>query len=209
MPIAPFAPRPVSHDVEVRRARIAVAAAVIGIAAALLAYAISPGIRHAVGHAARGVGHAVSKVADRVFPDHPKAAPALPVESLSGPAVTLASLHGRPALIIFWSTTCTTCASGAAGVETFARGAGAGQIVGVAVGGTRADALRFVRAHGWSFSNLRDGNGTVTARYGIHGASALPATVVLDTSGHIAGTLHGVQTPAQLQKALDSSTDDR
>jgi len=39
----------------------------IGIAASLLAYAISPGVRHAVGHAAHSVKHAVVKVFD---PDH-------------------------------------------------------------------------------------------------------------------------------------------
>ena len=121
MPIAPFAPRPVSRDVEVRRARIAIAAATIGIAAALLAYAVSPGVRHAVGHAARGVGHAVAKVADRVFPDRQPVAPALPTESLSGSAVTLKTLKGHPALITFWAPSCAACAASAGTVETFAQ----------------------------------------------------------------------------------------
>jgi hypothetical protein len=39
----------------------------VGIAASLLAYGISPGVRHAVGHAAHSVNHAVVKVLD---PDH-------------------------------------------------------------------------------------------------------------------------------------------
>jgi len=38
--------------------------ATLGIAATLLAYAISPGVRHAVGHAAHSVKHAVSNVFD-------------------------------------------------------------------------------------------------------------------------------------------------
>ena len=38
--------------------------ATLGIAATLLAYAISPGVRHAVGHAAHSVKHAVSHVLD-------------------------------------------------------------------------------------------------------------------------------------------------
>jgi hypothetical protein len=40
-------------------------AAVVGIAATLLAYAVSPGVRHAVGHAEHSVKHAVSRVFDR------------------------------------------------------------------------------------------------------------------------------------------------
>jgi hypothetical protein len=36
----------------------------VGIAAALTAYAISPGVRHAVGHAEHSVRHAVSNIFD-------------------------------------------------------------------------------------------------------------------------------------------------
>ncbi len=208
MPIAPFAPRPVSHDVEVRRARLAVAAAVVGIAAALLAYALSPGIRHAVGHAARGVGHAVARVADRVFPDHAASAPVLPSESLSAATVTLKTLHGHPALITFWSPSCAACAHSAAAIEAFARSAPPYRIVGVADGGTRAQALRFLRSHGWTFVNLRDGDGAVSSRYGAKTALALPLTVAIDSSGHIKATLHGPQTAAQLNAALNAKTDD-
>jgi hypothetical protein len=52
-----------------------------GIAAILLAYALSPGVRHAVGHAERSVRHAVSRVFDRDLharrtTRHPAGAPA-------------------------------------------------------------------------------------------------------------------------------------
>jgi Nuclease-related domain len=62
MSISPFSARPSSADSERRRARLVVAIATLGIAATLLAYAISPGVRHAVGHAAHSVRHAVSHV---------------------------------------------------------------------------------------------------------------------------------------------------
>lgn len=54
-------------DAERRRARIVTAVCIVGIAAALTAYAVSPGVRHAVGHAAHSVKHAVSHIFD---PDH-------------------------------------------------------------------------------------------------------------------------------------------
>lgn len=64
MSIAPFHPAPARARGEARRTRIALIAASVGIAAAILAYAISPGVRHAVGHAAHSVKHTVSSMFD-------------------------------------------------------------------------------------------------------------------------------------------------
>jgi hypothetical protein len=65
MSISPFSTRPATPDGESRRTRLALAIAMVGIAATLLAYALSPGVRHAVSHAAHSVKHAVSHVLDR------------------------------------------------------------------------------------------------------------------------------------------------
>jgi hypothetical protein len=65
MAISPFSARPGSAETERRRARWVLAIATVGIAATLLAYAISPGVRHAVRHAAHSVKGDVSKVLDR------------------------------------------------------------------------------------------------------------------------------------------------
>src|SRR5438270_13365817 len=54
------------------RPRLAVICVAVGIAATLLAYALSPGLRHAVGHAERSVRHAVSRVFDRDAGDRAK-----------------------------------------------------------------------------------------------------------------------------------------
>jgi len=64
MAISPFSARPVSPEGESRRARLAVAIATLGILATLLAYAVSPGVRHVVGHAEHSVRHAVGHVLD-------------------------------------------------------------------------------------------------------------------------------------------------
>jgi hypothetical protein len=65
MTISPItAWRAPSEGSEGRRARLALAIATVGIAAILLAYALSPGVRHAVGHAAHSVKHAVGHVLD-------------------------------------------------------------------------------------------------------------------------------------------------
>jgi hypothetical protein len=63
MSVAPPTNAP-NLDREARRARLAVLAAGVGIAAILVAYALAPGVRHAVGHAAHSVRHAVTRVFD-------------------------------------------------------------------------------------------------------------------------------------------------
>ena len=64
MAISPFNVRPASPEGERRRARLAIAIATVGIIAILLAYAVSPEVRHAVTHAAHSVKHAVGHVLD-------------------------------------------------------------------------------------------------------------------------------------------------
>jgi hypothetical protein len=75
MAISPFSARPASPEGERRRARLALIIATVGIAAMLLAYAVAPGVRHAVGHAAHSVKHTVSNVFDHDHgsDDHPRA----------------------------------------------------------------------------------------------------------------------------------------
>jgi hypothetical protein len=65
MSMAPFGARPVTAGSEQRRARLAALIATLGIAATVLAYVVSPGVRHAVSHAAHSVKHAVGNVLDR------------------------------------------------------------------------------------------------------------------------------------------------
>jgi len=64
MSISPFHAQPASPETESRRARLVLAIAIIGIAATLLAYAASPGVRHAVGHAAHSVKGTISRALD-------------------------------------------------------------------------------------------------------------------------------------------------
>src|SRR6201987_3837721 len=77
MAIAPFSPHPAPAAPGAQgglwRTRLAVASASVGIGATLLAYAISPGLRHAVSHAEHSVGHAVSRVFDRDAAAHARA----------------------------------------------------------------------------------------------------------------------------------------
>jgi hypothetical protein len=84
MSISPFSARPSSPEAERRRAKLVVLIATVGIAATLLAYAVSPSVRHAV-HSVKGaVSHALDRDKARRLARH---APA-PAKSSAGGART-------------------------------------------------------------------------------------------------------------------------
>jgi thiol-disulfide isomerase/thioredoxin len=133
-------------------------------------------------------------------------APALPREHLSGADVTLPTLLAgdgrRASLVVFWASWCGPCTQEAPAIERFSRSAeGRGRIVGVDWSDRRGSALAFIRRFGWSFPNLRDGEGTVGNDYEMTG---LPEIFVLDHSGRIRMELHGPQTQASLGRELST-----
>jgi thiol-disulfide isomerase/thioredoxin len=129
-----------------------------------------------------------------------RAAPALPAKLLRGPRVTLASLRGRSAVVIFWASWCTDCHAEAASVERFARSpAGRGRVVGIDY--SDAGPWRgFLRRYGWTFPVYADPNGYTLDAYGV--SVGLPAAVVLDSHGRIVQTSHRIQTVALLRSEL-------
>jgi thiol-disulfide isomerase/thioredoxin len=130
-----------------------------------------------------------------------QAAPALPTTALAGSPVTLADLHGKPAFLVFWASWCEPCQHEAPAIERFSRSVGArAHVVGVNwndpnLGGAQA----FLRRYGWSFPSLRDADGLVGDRLGLHN---LPTTYLINSSGHVAQTLTGEQTQQSLSAAL-------
>lgn len=132
-----------------------------------------------------------------------RVAPALPRQHLAGPRVTLASLRGKPALVLFWASWCGECAQEAQAVRSFAASpAGTGRIVGVDWADKPHAARRFLRSHHWTFSNVRDTTGEVGLSYGL---TKLPALFVIDAHGHILKALSGTQTQRGLERALRSA----
>lgn len=127
----------------------------------------------------------------------------LPRQVLSGKPVTLATVRGRPALVVFWASWCTPCQLEAPALERFAQALhGRATLIGVnwndpSIGEARA----FIRQYHWTFTNLRDGEGLVGDEYGL---SNLPSTFVIDATGHVRQTLQGPQTQQTLAHALSS-----
>lgn len=133
---------------------------------------------------------------------HP--APALPLERLSGPEVTLAALRGRPVLVSFWASWCEPCEHEAPVLERFAHSLhGKATLVGVNWEDlSLANARKFIRTYGWTFPNLRDPDGNVGRDYGMTGGP--PVTFVIDSAGRLRATLRGPQTQQTLESALES-----
>jgi cytochrome c biogenesis protein CcmG/thiol:disulfide interchange protein DsbE len=134
---------------------------------------------------------------------HRRPAPALPQERLAGAAVTLPSLlasaHGG-AVVVFWASWCGPCEREAPALERFARSAaGRGRIVGVNWSDALSGARAFIARYGWTFPNVRDGDGSVGQAYRLTG---LPTTFVLDAHGTIRSVLRGPQDEASLKRVL-------
>ncbi len=127
-------------------------------------------------------------------------APELPRQVLSGHRVTIASLHGGPALVLFWASWCPGCGREAAAVRGLAESPiGRGRMVGVDWADHLGAAKAFLALHRWSFPNLRDVHDQAGASYGI---ARLPEVYVLDGEGQIERTILGAQTQRQLEAAL-------
>jgi len=132
-----------------------------------------------------------------------RVAPALPTQRLAGPRVTISSLRGRPALVLFWASWCGQCSQEAQAVRSFAQSrAGEGRIVGVDWADWPGPARRFLTHHHWTFSNLRDVSSEVGLSYGL---TKLPALFVIDAHSHIVRALSGTQTERGLERALRSA----
>ena len=156
---------------------------------ALLAVAITAGL-------------VIAELATSGAGDGEKTAPELPTQVLRGPRVDVGSLRGKPAVINFWASWCTPCKEEASELERLADTLGGrAQVIGVDWNDTTRNATAFIREHGLTYPNLRDGSSEVGNRYGING---LPTTFVLDAEGTIVRTLRGPQTTATLREALAS-----
>ena len=93
-------------------------------------------------------------------------------------------------------------------MEQFAlSAAGRGRVVGVNYGDSARVAHAFIHHHRWTFPNLHDANGAVGHRYGIKSARGLPASYVLDGTGHIAATIKGPLTGTRLAGSLKKANE--
>jgi peroxiredoxin len=115
-------------------------------------------------------------------------APEFQLEDLQGKVVRLSELHGKTVVLHFWATWCPHCLAEMpllenAGSELTARGA---QVLAINLGEPRRKVERYAREHGLKLAILLDTRGKAAQAFGVVG---LPATVVIDREGRLAGQI--------------------
>lgn len=129
-----------------------------------------------------------------------RSAPPLPSKVLQGPKVTLADLHGKPALIDFWASWCEPCREEAPEIARLQNTLGGkAALVGIDYTDREGSARAFVEEHGWRFPVLSDPDGIYGAHFGFSG---LPTAIVLDPAGRISTILRGPQKLPAFRQAL-------
>ena len=106
-------------------------------------------------------------------------------------------------VVNFWAKWCDTCLDEAPLIERAQRqlaASGAGTVVGIDYKDVSSQALGFVAAHGLSYPNLRDIDGSFGGAYG---TDALPETFVLNRDMQVVALQRGeVPNEAWLRSAI-------
>ncbi len=115
--------------------------------------------------------------------------------------VTLATLHGKPAVLDFWATWCAPCRATLPHIDALARQY-EGRARFIAVDAEGEDEARVTAAKdklGLTMPVAIEGMEAA----GVYNIEYLPTTVVLDSTGHVAQTFTGPTDAANIAKALD------
>lgn len=115
-------------------------------------------------------------------------APDFQLKNLQGSLVRLSTLRGQPVVLHFWATWCPHCLSEMPLLESASRDLSArgAQVLAINLGEPRKKVQRYARDHGLNFIILLDTRGKAAQAFGVVG---LPATVVIDREGRVAGQI--------------------
>ena len=128
-------------------------------------------------------------------------APEFKLASVKGEAVSLDSLKGNPAVLVFWSYYCTSCEEEAPHINKlnaeFARKGV--QVVGINIGESEARTQSGIKDWSIEYTVARDEGRKVTQKYGVIGT---PTVIFLDKDGVI--KYNGNELPKDYSEKLNS-----
>jgi cytochrome c biogenesis protein CcmG/thiol:disulfide interchange protein DsbE len=146
-----------------------------------------------------------ANVAAQVRKGDTPAAPDFRLPRLDGDGkLSLAEFDGKPLVINFWASWCGPCRDEAPLLQAAAREyRGRLVVLGVDYQDFTGDARKFVRKFGLTYPIVRDGDGSLLARWGVTGA---PESFFVDRAGkvvaHVPGAVDKETLPAGIQKAF-------
>jgi thiol-disulfide isomerase/thioredoxin len=125
---------------------------------------------------------------------HRPLAPDITGTSLTGATIKLSSYRGKTVVLNFWGSWCSPCRSEAPVLALLDKQYASKGVafLGDDVGDTPANALAFTRGVGISYPSINDQGYAVVAQLSrAVPVSDTPTTVVIDKTGHVAGTILG------------------
>ncbi|WP_335978456.1 MULTISPECIES: TlpA family protein disulfide reductase [Streptomycetaceae] len=137
-----------------------------------------------------------------------KAAPALSGETVAGGKTSLAAYKGKVVVVNIWGSWCAPCRAEAPNLAKVSK-AEAGkdvQFLGINTRDlNRSNAARFDKRFGITYPSLYDPYGKLILKFpkGSLNPQSLPATLVIDRQGRVAGRALAALTEDQLHKLVD------
>jgi len=129
-------------------------------------------------------------------------APSWELRDLQGRPVRLDDFRGKPVLVNFWAVWCPPCREEMPLLDGLARERHDVAVVAVDVGDGAQDVADFLRAHHLTLPVALDAQGTVAARYNVHG---LPTTFFLDAQGVVREIHIGALDERSLRQGLTAA----
>lgn len=109
--------------------------------------------------------------------------PTQEITLINGEKITFASLQGKPLMVVFWATTCTTCVQEMPELAKI-HGKGSTEVLAVAMQYDEEDKIRnFISQNGYEFRFTWDRNGTLSHLF--EDTVLTPTIFYLDKDGYI------------------------
>jgi peroxiredoxin len=154
-------------------------------------------------------GFVSAATATKIYPTSQRpAAPAVSGTSLDGTKYTLASDRGHVVVLNFWGSWCAPCRKEAADLQSVhaATAAQGVAFVGINIRDETDPANAYDNAHDITYPSIFDPSGRVALQFAQVPPSAIPSTLVIDATGHIAAIHLGSITAKQLTDMITAAS---
>jgi len=191
----------------VRARSFAIAVAACAVVATAAGCTTGPGAVNQMNGSDNGFVSAAA--ATKIYPSGQRpVAPAVSGTLLDGAKYTLASDRGHIVVLNFWGSWCAPCRKEAADLQSVhaATAAEGVNFVGVNIRDDQDPANAYDNAHGITYPSIFDPSGRVALQFVQVPPSAIPSTLVIDATGHIAAIHLGSITAKQLNDMITAAS---